>query len=213
MHPMVVFLSGFSLCSLLLFLFLRTRLVRLFGDSPDHRKVHWVVVPRSGGLAMVATFLTFLAFALLNPGNENFGMIRKMIPTLFFTGGFLLLAGTLDDIRPVNFKIKFALQFALAGILVLIFHNGFEAFYVLGVRLNLEGAGPFISKRRTGSIPSSGTICGVPSTFRNRPTTVRRARSSTWTISPSGRPRSEEARSFTRTRSPPMASLRDRPWT
>ena len=145
MLSIAVFTAGFTLCSLLLSVFLRTPLVEWFGDSPDHRKVHWRIVPRFGGLAMVASFLTLLAFAPLIPGYGNFGKIIRLFPSFFITGGFLLLSGTLDDVRPVSFKLKFALQFALAGILVLILKNGFNSFSFLGYRMDLEGAGNFIS--------------------------------------------------------------------
>jgi UDP-GlcNAc:undecaprenyl-phosphate GlcNAc-1-phosphate transferase len=58
---------------------------------------------------------------------------------------FLLGAGTLDDVQPIGFKVKFLLQFALSGILVLLLGNHFEAISLLGHRIELGGFGLFAS--------------------------------------------------------------------
>ncbi len=137
--------SGFFLCSVALFLLLRSPLVRFFADAPDHRKVHLAVVPRFGGVAIILSFLALAASARFVPGYENFPALRRLLPSLAFSGFFLLAAGTLDDLRPVHFKVKFALQFALAGILVFALGNRFEAFSLLGHHFHLGGLGMVIS--------------------------------------------------------------------
>ena len=121
----------------LLFLFLHTRMVTLFQDLPDERKIHSKVVPRFGGLALLLVFLT--AAFVMEPINTfhnlqwSSGLLLPMVSAAFV----FLLIGLLDDSHLVYFlrrmrdrrknitytdpkgwhfkvRYKFILEFALA---------------------------------------------------------------------------------------------------
>lgn len=112
---------AFAATLVLLRLLVHCPIARYFGDTPDHRKVHHGVVPRIGGLGLVMGFLATLgATFFAAPGNggvsSGFALVAAGV------GLFLLAAGTLDDVRPLDFKVKFLLQFALA--LAVVFLGG-----------------------------------------------------------------------------------------
>jgi UDP-GlcNAc:undecaprenyl-phosphate GlcNAc-1-phosphate transferase len=121
---------------------LRSPMVPLFGDKPDHRKVHQHVVPRLGGLGIILAF--FLVFALrwqvpaeVWPRSGN-----QLSLALLFIAVFLAGTGALDDIRNINFKVKFLFQFILAaGITVLLGHH-FGRLSLFGHLLDLNRFGP-----------------------------------------------------------------------
>lgn len=92
-------------------------------DAPDARKVHTTPIPRLGGVAI------FAGFAL------GLGLLRWLVPGDLFAldgplrgvlagGALMFLVGVLDDLRPLNAKLKFALQIVAAGVA-----------YYLGVRI------------------------------------------------------------------------------
>ena len=96
-------------------------------DRPGPRKMHSECVPRSGGLAIVASlFLTL--FIVLKWGEEL---------TAFWTGaGILILAGLLDDRIGVLGKYKFAAQ--ILGVGLFMYISG----YMLEDLGNVFGFGP-----------------------------------------------------------------------
>lgn len=98
--------------------------VKFFGDAPNHRKVHQYVVPRMGGLGMILGFLLVLGLRSFVPQDFWPRSGNYFSGALLFVALFLAVTGTLDDIRPLNFKLKFLFQFLLAtGIVVLLGHK------------------------------------------------------------------------------------------
>ena len=91
-------------------------------DMPSPRKVHSTPVPRVGGIAIVvASVIPIFVWMSLDAK-----IIRMMAAiTLLF------LLGVVDDLRNLNYKIKFIVQIAAIAI---IFQLGFidanEAYYV-----------------------------------------------------------------------------------
>jgi UDP-GlcNAc:undecaprenyl-phosphate/decaprenyl-phosphate GlcNAc-1-phosphate transferase len=128
-----------------IWLLLKTPAVKLFGDKPDHRKVHQQVVPRLGGLGIILAF--FLVFALRwhvpleawpRSGNQ-FSL------ALLFIAVFLAATGALDDIRNINFKVKFLFQFILAAGITLLLGHHFGTFSLFGHAAELDNFGSAIT--------------------------------------------------------------------
>lgn len=117
-------------------------LARYFGDAPDHRKVHQSVVPRIGGVGIILAFL--LVLGMLGLLGSPFMPLPTgpYLKAVVFASLFLLFAGTLDDVRPLNFKIKFLLQFTLAAGMVLLLDQDFNTVALLGHRFELGVFGP-----------------------------------------------------------------------
>ncbi len=141
----LTFSLGFAICAGLLWVLVRTPLVKYFADMPDHRKVHQWVVPRIGGLAIALSFLIlvgstlFLKIAALGDADPIF------MGLLAFVGLFLLGAGTIDDVHTLNYKAKFLLQFLLAGTAVTVFGAKFDILRIFGATINLGDASSVIS--------------------------------------------------------------------
>jgi UDP-GlcNAc:undecaprenyl-phosphate GlcNAc-1-phosphate transferase len=137
-----VFAFAVAACWLILGIFMRIPLARHFADVPDHRKVHHTAIPRIGGVGIAATFLILLVggsmLDLWNPEPLFFG-------TLLFVGLFLLVAGTLDDVLSLGYKVKFLLQFLMATLVVSVFQTQFDHFSFLGYVLPLGDLGLVIS--------------------------------------------------------------------
>jgi UDP-GlcNAc:undecaprenyl-phosphate/decaprenyl-phosphate GlcNAc-1-phosphate transferase len=111
--------------------------VKYFGDAPNHRKVHQHVVPRLGGLGMILGFLLVLGLRSFVPADFWPRSGNFFSGALLFVALFLSITGTLDDIRPLNFKLKFLFQFILAtGIVVLLGHK-FDDVSALGHHFQL----------------------------------------------------------------------------
>lgn len=95
-----------------------TPLVRKFAvkigamDIPkDNRRVHKTPVPLIGGLAIYISFVvTVLFFIPLSDQNQIIGLL--------IGGTLIMLAGLLDDIKPMRAKFKLVVQIAAAVILV-----------------------------------------------------------------------------------------------
>src|SRR5687767_14639083 len=107
MFHLLVIMIAFLASAVAIKLILISPIVKYFGDAPNHRKVHQYVVPRLGGLAMILGFLFVLGLRTFVPaqfwpisGNHFSG-------ALLFVALFLAVTGTLDDVRPLNFKLKF----------------------------------------------------------------------------------------------------------
>jgi UDP-GlcNAc:undecaprenyl-phosphate GlcNAc-1-phosphate transferase len=79
-------------------------------DMPDARKVHQLPVPRIGGLAMaIGTFIPVLIWSPLDAS------VRA-----YLTGAaIIVIFGLIDDLKGLDFKIKFAGQIAAALVAVL----------------------------------------------------------------------------------------------
>jgi UDP-GlcNAc:undecaprenyl-phosphate/decaprenyl-phosphate GlcNAc-1-phosphate transferase len=124
---------------------IRSPLVKYFGDAPNHRKVHQQIVPRFGGLGMIIGFMAVLGLRIYVPGEVWPVSGNHLSGALLFIAVFLSITGTLDDIRPINFKLKFLFQFTLAtGVVVMMGHH-FGTISVFGHRLELNHFGPIAS--------------------------------------------------------------------
>ena len=140
-NRLLVYLYLFSLACGLSFLFvpLMKRLARRFGllDRPGLRKVHQEAVPLLGGGAIVLSFMLVVAgnyFLFLWLGGNGFSFMTwfrgQYLPALalwpkvglILIGALVIFGlGVLDDTVGVNFsfRLKFAIQFAVAGSLVM----------------------------------------------------------------------------------------------
>lgn len=87
-------------------------------DTPNERSSHKVPTPRSGGIAIVATFFLGLAALKLLSGNPAFEQDFFWM----FAGAALLIAGVsiFDDLAGMGFKAKLSLQ-ALCAVAVMAF--------------------------------------------------------------------------------------------
>jgi UDP-GlcNAc:undecaprenyl-phosphate GlcNAc-1-phosphate transferase len=117
-------------------------LTRLFGDVPNHRKVHQQIVPRLGGLGMILAFGIVFALRTQVPDPVWPRSGNHLSLALLFIAVFLAGTGALDDARNLNFKIKFVFQFALAAGVTLLLGHHFGRVSLFGhfVDLNQFGA-------------------------------------------------------------------------
>jgi UDP-GlcNAc:undecaprenyl-phosphate GlcNAc-1-phosphate transferase len=143
MLPLIAVLLASAIGSLIaLGILLRSPLARHFADMPDHRKVHQSAIPRLGGVGIILTFLALLAaaqiFDLWNPTH-------KFLFSIGFVSVFLLVAGVLDDVFSLGYKVKFLLQFLLAGVVVCVFRLHFEQVSLFGQVWSLGGFGMLVS--------------------------------------------------------------------
>jgi UDP-GlcNAc:undecaprenyl-phosphate GlcNAc-1-phosphate transferase len=142
MFLLLVLMVSFLLSALALRVLVTSPLVKYFGDAPNHRKVHQQVVPRLGGLGMILGFIVMLGIRVFAPGELWPISGNYFSGALLFIALFLSIAGTLDDVRPLDFKIKFVLQFMLAGGVVFLLGHHFGTISLFGHRLELEQFGP-----------------------------------------------------------------------
>ena len=109
------------LCGTILTPFVR-RLAHRYG-ALDHahssRKIHGKPIPRLGGIAIVLAFYAPLVVLLLfqTEVGHMFVAERKHAIGLFVGGIAIALLGLYDDLRGANAWKKFAVQFAVAGLL------------------------------------------------------------------------------------------------
>jgi UDP-GlcNAc:undecaprenyl-phosphate GlcNAc-1-phosphate transferase len=117
-----------------------TPLVRRFAHRYgvlDHalssRKIHGQPVPRLGGVAIVLAFFAPLTgLVLFHAGmSEMFLAEQKHVVGLFLGGALIALLGVYDDVRGADAKLKFLVQFSVAGLM-----------YALGFRVEAV-ANPF----------------------------------------------------------------------
>ncbi|MGM9920772.1 MAG: glycosyltransferase family 4 protein [Bhargavaea sp.] len=78
-------------------------------DKPNYRRINTRNIPRMGGLAIVAAFMTGLIVA--KPDNED--LLPILIGALIIT-----VAGVLDDILDITAKAKLFFQLIAAGVVV-----------------------------------------------------------------------------------------------
>jgi UDP-GlcNAc:undecaprenyl-phosphate/decaprenyl-phosphate GlcNAc-1-phosphate transferase len=137
MFHLLVLMIAYLASTVSLKLLLGSPIVKYFGDAPNHRKVHQYIVPRLGGLGMILGFLFVLGLRFFVPGDFWPISGNYFSGALLFVALFLAITGTLDDVRPLNFKLKFLFQFILAiGIVVLLGHK-FDDVSALGHHLEL----------------------------------------------------------------------------
>jgi UDP-GlcNAc:undecaprenyl-phosphate GlcNAc-1-phosphate transferase len=143
------------------------RLAYRFG-ALDHarssRKIHGHPIPRLGGVAIVVAFYApMVGLLLLHSGvGSMFVAEREHVIGLFAGGIIIALLGLYDDLRGANAWKKFAVQFAVAG---LLFALGFR-FDVLanpfGQPINLGWANlPFTLFWIVGVINAMNLIDGL----------------------------------------------------
>ncbi|KGE03836.1 undecaprenyl-phosphate alpha-N-acetylglucosaminyl 1-phosphate transferase [Pseudohaliea rubra] len=117
---------SFKLLQLLVAFGVTLALLRLFAsiaprlsivDPPNHRKLHQGEVPLVGGLAV---FGALLLGALLwgdTEGNSLSGY-GKPLAVFFLAGGILIVAGLIDDMRPVSVFSRILVEVAVALLLI-----------------------------------------------------------------------------------------------
>lgn len=105
-----------------------------FMDAPQGRKIHSTPIPRSGGLALILSFLAALGAAWLTEDPQ----IRKLLgdrQTWAVLGGglFIFCVGFVDDRRPLPAKVKLLAQIAAASLC-----------FFYGVRIGSFSLGKFL---------------------------------------------------------------------
>ncbi len=145
MFLLLVLMVSYFASAMVIYCLVRSPLARYFGDSPNHRKVHQQIVPRLGGVGMIIAFLFVFILrsrvpAEIWPISGNFLSGALLLIAVFLAG-----SGTLDDIRNLSFKKKFAFQFILAaGITILLGHH-FGKVSLFGHFLDLHHFGPLVT--------------------------------------------------------------------
>jgi UDP-GlcNAc:undecaprenyl-phosphate GlcNAc-1-phosphate transferase len=81
-------------------------------DIPNERKVHKKPMPRLGGLAIYFAFLF---------GYMLFGQISVQMISVLIGSFIIVLTGMVDDIKPVDAKVKFLFQ--LLASMVVVFYG------------------------------------------------------------------------------------------
>ena len=85
-------------------------------DVPNHRSLHLVPTPRSGGIAIISGML--LGGALWLGIGDADGMAEPRLAWALAAAGVMGLAGMLDDLRPMSASAKIAFQLLAAGMAV-----------------------------------------------------------------------------------------------
>jgi UDP-GlcNAc:undecaprenyl-phosphate GlcNAc-1-phosphate transferase len=103
-------------------------------DQPNERKAHWKPIPRTGGMAIVVSFLAALFlinFAADIPVSRE---LQDRSTVALLAGGLVVFGiGFLDDLRRLPAWLKFAFQILGAGLAYL---GGIRITGLLGVPLN-----------------------------------------------------------------------------
>lgn len=91
-------------------------------DVPkDGRRMHKKPIARLGGLAIFAGFLVTILFYIIGHYGGISGFFTPDKQLMGLLGGILIIValGIIDDIRPLNAKLKFAIQILAALVVVL----------------------------------------------------------------------------------------------
>lgn len=118
-----------TLVSSLLFTKLAMKIARKYniGDMPNKRKVHREFMPYLGGSAILFSVILGVAISVIFLPD-----ITWRIPQRYYWLGLscfvMALMGLVDDIKNINFKIKFLIQIAMSLVALKGFH--FEEFYI-----------------------------------------------------------------------------------
>jgi UDP-GlcNAc:undecaprenyl-phosphate GlcNAc-1-phosphate transferase len=94
-------------------LFFKLGIIMNITDRPGGRRLHQRVTPRTGGIAIIITFVAILNI-VTNPPAE--------FKALFWASSIIAIIGTLDDIRSIPAGLKLLGQIAAAAVLI---SNGF----------------------------------------------------------------------------------------
>lgn len=105
-------------------------------DVPGERKVHTVVMPRIGGLAIfISVFISITAVFFIFPESvESLAQNGRVTSIILLCFVSLFVLGFWDDLKPLSPEIKFGVQFLLAAV---IYFAGFKISNIT----NLLGAG------------------------------------------------------------------------
>lgn len=98
-------------------------------DIPNERKIHKKPMPRLGGLAI---FLGFLF------GYIIFGQHSVQMNSILIGGFLIILIGMIDDVKPLNAKIKFGGQILAALVLILYGNFIIKDFTLFGLNFDLK---------------------------------------------------------------------------
>ena len=105
-----------------------------FMDAPQGRKIHSTPIPRSGGLALLLSFLAALGVAWLTEDPQTRRLLGDRQAWAVLGGGlFIFCVGFVDDRRPLPAKVKLLAQIAAASLC--FFH---------GVRIGTFSLGEFL---------------------------------------------------------------------
>lgn len=88
-------------------------------DMPEARKVHTEIIPRVGGIAMVAGALLPMVM-WLSPSRETIGFISGIVVILFF--------GVWDDRKNLDYRLKFLGQ--IIAVLIVVLYGGVTIQYI-----------------------------------------------------------------------------------
>lgn len=99
---------SFAVCFLMCVLFLKTRLANLALDQPNHRSLHTVSIPRSGGVAIMSGAL--LSWLMFGVSAVWLGLLLALIAT-----------SLIDDFRGLSVKWRFLVQWVVSVIFVWYF--------------------------------------------------------------------------------------------
>ena len=105
-------------------------------DMPDERKVHKKPMPRLGGLAIFASFLT---------GYILFADITSQMISILIGGFIIVLTGIVDDIKPIRARNKFLAQLLAACIVVFYGNIYLTDASILGMYFNFGDWGTLVS--------------------------------------------------------------------
>ena len=105
-------------------------------DVPDERKVHKKPMPRLGGLAIFASFLT---------GYVLFADITAQMISILIGGFIIVLTGIIDDIKPLRARTKFLAQLLAACIVVFYGNIYLTDTSILGMYFNFGDWGSLVS--------------------------------------------------------------------
>ncbi|KMQ52066.1 Undecaprenyl-phosphate N-acetylglucosaminyl 1-phosphate transferase [Chitinispirillum alkaliphilum] len=118
------------LSNFLLRIVLKTSLVGVFSDKPDHRKVHSKPIPRVGGIAIILSFILIsLCWLGLNHLSQSeTGISTAAVWALFIAAGVIGIFGFFDDsiffdVR-VRHKISIELLLAVGTVYLFGIHPG-----------------------------------------------------------------------------------------
>ncbi len=114
-------------------------------DIPNERKVHSTPIPRTGGLAIFASFIMTMVFCntFSTTITDQLVINRQML--FFLTGGVIVFGiGVADDFLQLGPKIKCVFQIVAASI---AFYGGLriEAFTILGYTLSFGFVGYLVT--------------------------------------------------------------------
>ncbi|MCS7012767.1 MAG: undecaprenyl/decaprenyl-phosphate alpha-N-acetylglucosaminyl 1-phosphate transferase [Chloroherpetonaceae bacterium] len=115
----IAVLLGLSTITAWLFTPKICQLSRLFQllDEPAHRKVHSQPIPRLGGIAIALTFLLTTLVALIF-WPDFYAFTKTQFWAVLLGSVIIFATGLLDDIRGLDFRRKFLMQFLAAAIVV-----------------------------------------------------------------------------------------------